>query len=182
MIDKLYDSTRIYNSSLRWGDWDRAAEYLPQACTDAFLDTHMAVDEKVVVLDYEMTRMEIDKANGVAVSQVQIQWHTDRNLVVRSTTVDHVWQWYEGRWILVDERRSGGRPLAIFAEMEEGAQHPYLPGLAAFRDEFAIGLDPSEKRAREKEQRAAEKARAEQGPTIEDLDSLPTRQKPASFN
>ena len=35
MIEKLYDSTRAYNRSLRWGDWDRAAEHLPVASANA---------------------------------------------------------------------------------------------------------------------------------------------------
>src|SRR5690606_25069110 len=106
MIEKLYDSTRAYNRSLRWGDWDRAAEYLPQVSADAFIESHQAVEDRLVVLDYQMTRLEIDKVNGIASSQVEISWHTDDHLVVRTTTVNHLWQWYEGRWVLVDERRS----------------------------------------------------------------------------
>src|SRR5690606_20642477 len=124
------DSTRAYNRSLRWGDWDRAAEYLPQVSADAFIESHQAVEDRLVVLDYQMTRLEIDKVNGIASSQVEISWHTDDHLVVRTTTVNHLWQWYEGRWVLVDERRSGGKPLAIFADVADDQPHPYLPGLA----------------------------------------------------
>ena len=184
MIEKLYDSTRAYNRSLRWGDWDRAAEHLPQASTNAFMESHQSVEDKLVVLDYQMTRMEIDKQKGIAASQVEIQWHTDRDLVVRTTTVDHLWQWYEGRWYLVDERRSGGKPLAIFAEADDQGQHPYLPGLEAFRDEFAIGMNADEKRKRDREARQAEKARQADPSaySLDELQSMPTNQRPASFN
>ncbi len=185
MVDKLYDSTRAYNRSLRWGDWDRAAEYIPQASADAFLDSHMAVEDELVVIDYEMTRLEVDKQNGIATSQVQIHWHTDRQLVVRRTTVDHLWQWHEGHWVLVDERRSGGRPLAIFAELGEDGDHPYLPGLAAFRKQYAIGLDPDAKRERERADRKAAKAQRKtrsEGYSLDNLDSVPTQKRPASFN
>lgn len=184
MVDKLYDSTRAYNRSLRWGDWDRAAEHIPQEAADAFMDAHMAVEDRLVVLDYEMTRLEVDKVNGVAASQVEIQWHTDRQLVVRRTTVDHLWQWHEGRWVLVDERRSGGRPLAIFAEVSADGSHPYLPGLEAYRDTHAIGLGPEEKRAREKAERKAARERARDGEpySLDNLHSVPTQQRPASFN
>ena len=185
MIDKLYDSTRVYNRSLRWGDWDRAAEYLPGASTNAFIDAHRAHEDRLVVLDYRMTRLEIDKSNGVAASQVEIDWHTDDHLVVRTTVVDHVWQWYEGRWVLVDERRSGGKPLAIFAELGESDTHPYLPGLEAFREQYAIGMGPDEKRKRERERRKAEKARkSEHGAkvSLDELDNVPTHKRPASFN
>jgi hypothetical protein len=181
MVDKLYDATRAYNRSLRWGDWDRAAEHLPQASVDAFIDMHQAVEDKLVVLDYQMTRIEVDKIAGIAASQVSISWHTETNLVVRETVVDHLWQWNDGRWVLVDERRSGGKPLAIFAEVE-GGEHPYLPGLEAYRDEYAIGLSPEEKRKREREQRKADKARAKGSYDLDELESMPTRRRPASFN
>lgn len=185
MIEKLYDSTRAYNRSLRWGDWDRAAEYLPQRSADAFIESHQAVEDRLVVLDYQMTRLEVDKQNGIAASQVEISWHTDDQLVVRTTTVDHLWQWYEGRWILVDERRAKGRPLTIFAEVSADQSHPYLPGLQAFREEYAIGRDAGEKRKRERERRKAEKARQADPArdySLGDLESMPTQQRPASFN
>ena len=181
MIEKLYDSTRAYNRSLRWGDWDRAAEYLPTASANAFIESHQEVEDRLVVLDYQMTRIEIDKPNGIAISQAQISWHTDDELVVRTTTVNHLWQWYEGRWILVDERRDSGRPLSIFAEVGAGEDHPYLPGLEAFREEYAIGMDAGAKRDRERERRKAEKARPK-GYSLDNLESMPAHQRPASFN
>lgn len=188
MIDKLRDSARVYNRSLRWSDWDRAAEYLPPASADAFIEHHQDFEDRLVVLDYQLTRLEIDRQNGVAASQVEIQWHTDNQLVVRSTVVDHVWQWYEGRWFLVDERRSDGRPLAIFAERRDDGDHPYLPGLAAFRDEHAIGLDAQSKREREKQQRqtvrAERRAARKHGATysLDRLDNLPNQGGPVGFN
>lgn len=184
MIDKLYDATRVYNRSLRWGDWDRAAEYLPATSTNSFIESHQALEDRLVVIDYQMTRLEIDKPNGIAASQVEISWHTTDHLVVRTTTVDHLWQWHEGRWVLVDERRSGGRPLAIFADLAPDQPHPYLPGLEAFRDEYAIGLDADEKRKREREQRKAARARkgAASQYSLDDLQSVPTQKRPASFN
>ncbi|MFV8751290.1 hypothetical protein ACNOYE_12165 [Nannocystaceae bacterium ST9] len=185
MIEKLYDSTRAYNRSLRWGDWDRAASYLPQKSVDEFVEAHQAVEEKLVVIDYEMARIEVDKQTGIAASQVRISWHTESELIVRETTVNHLWQWHEGRWVLVDERRSGGKPLGIFAEVEEGDHHPWLPGLAAYREEFAIGLSDDEKRKRDRAQRKADKTKeAEDGQSwsLDDLESMPADRPPASFN
>jgi hypothetical protein len=185
MVEKLYDSTRAYNRSLRWGDWDRASEYVPQAAADAFIESHQAVADRLVVLDYEMSRLEVDKINGVAASQVVISWHTATNLVVRTTTVNHVWQWHEGRWVLVDERRSGGKPLVIFSDVPEDEPHPYLPGLEAYRDEYAIGLDADAKRKREREERKAAKARKNdpgQPYSLDDMQSISTSKRPAGFN
>lgn len=185
MVDKLYDSTRAYNRSLRWGDWDRAAEHLPAESADAFMEAHQAVEDRLVVIDYEMTRMEVDKLNGIAISQVEISWHTETELIVRTTKVNHLWQWHEGKWVLVDERRDGGKPLAIFAEVDEGQDHPYLPGLEAFREEKAIGMDDDEKRKRDRAKRKADKANKEdpaQKYSLDNLDNVPVEKRAPSFN
>lgn len=185
MVEKLYDTTRAYNRSLRWGDWDRAATHLPAQSVDAFVEAHQAVEEKLVVIDYEMSRIEVDKQSGIAGSQVRISWHTETELVVRETMVEHLWQWHEGRWVLVEERRSGGKPLGIFAEFDEGEHHPWLPGLAAYREEWAIGVPDDEKRKRDRERRKADKAAAadpEHGWSLDDMQSMPVNERPASFN
>lgn len=184
MIDKLYDSTRSYNRSLRWGDWDRAAVHLPTQSVDAFIEAHQAVEEKLVVIDYEMSRIEVDKQSGIAASQVHISWHTENDLVVRDTIVEHVWQWHEGRWVLVDERRSGGKPLGIFAEIEDGETHPWLPGLVEYRDEYGIGLDADAKRKHDRERRKQAQLDAQRDPTesLGEMQSMPAGMRPPSLN
>jgi hypothetical protein len=161
MQEKLYDATRGYNRALRWGDFDRAADYVPPAAVDAFLSQSERVEEKLVILDYQLSRLKLDKQTGQAASRVEIQWHTDDRLIVEKTIVDQTWQFYEGQWYLVDERRARGKPLAIFAESERneddevvpGTPHPYLPGLEDFREEHEIGLTPQEKRTKDRDRR-----------------------------
>lgn len=163
MQEKLYDATRAYNRALRWSDYDRAAAYVPAEAEDRFLDEHQAVEEELVVLDYELTRLKLEKQDGIASCRVRISWHTDRNLIVKETMVDQVWQFYQGAWYLVDEWRATGDPLGIFAEKGENKAiaHPYLPGLDQFRDARDIGLSEEDKRARDKDRRkAARKAKA----------------------
>ncbi len=157
MQEKLYDATRGYNKALRWSDYDRAAAYVPAESEDRFLDEHQSVEDELVVLDYQLTRLKFEKQDGIASCRVKITWHTDRNLIVRETFVDQLWQFYEGSWYLVDEWRAQGEPLAIFAEKGEQMEldHPYLPGLDRFRDLRDIGLSDDEKRARDKARRKA---------------------------
>lgn len=163
MQEKLYDATRGYNRALRWGDFDRAAAYIPDAAVDAFLSQSERVEDKLVILDYQLSRLKLDKQTGQAASRVEIQWHTDDRLIVEETIVDQTWQFYEGQWYLVDERRARGKPLAIFAESERdehdevvpGSPHPYLPGLEDFRETHEIGLSPQEKRAKDRARRKA---------------------------
>jgi hypothetical protein len=137
MHTKLRDASSAYNRHLRWGDFDRAADYLPVASREAFLGQHDGFADELVIVDYQMTRLKLDKETGIAASRVEVSWHTERRLIVETTVVDQTWQWHEGNFVLVDEHRSGGKPLAIFAEQEE-TSHPYLPGLEAYRKAFEI--------------------------------------------
>lgn len=119
MQEKLYDATRAYNRSLRWEDYDRAAAFVPAESENAFLDEHQDLADQYVMLDYQLTRLQIDKLKGVAYSRVELQWHADRELSVEKTSVDQVWQWYEGRWWLVEEWRASGEPMPLFADRDE---------------------------------------------------------------
>lgn len=152
MQEKLRDATAAYNRSLRWSDYDRAAGYLPAIAQPAFLAHHDEIADQLVIVDYELTRLDLDKTTGIAACRAEISWHTDRRLIVETTAVDQVWQWHQGEFVLVDERRAGGTPLTIFAEPGEDP-HPYLPGLEAFRKAHAIGEDEKAQRQRRRESR-----------------------------
>lgn len=163
MQTKLRDATSGYNASLRWGDLDRAAEFLPAEAQMEFMARYDDVEDALVIVDYEVTRLDLDKRTGIAASRAEISWHTDRELIVRKTAVGQVWQFHEGRFVLVDERRSGGRPLTIFAEPEE-EPHPYLPGLQAYREVHEIGEEnkstrKSRRRTRGRPDRSAQASR-----------------------
>jgi hypothetical protein len=149
MQEKLYEATRSYNRSLRWSDYDRAAAWVPATSEFEFMNQHEDLDDEFVMLDYQLTRLNIDKDNGIAHSRVELQWHMDRTLVVETTAVDQTWQWHGGRWWLVEEWRASGEPMPMFAEKPSAgtAAHPYLPGLEQFRETFAIGEDDERKGA-----------------------------------
>jgi hypothetical protein len=189
MVDKLYDSTRAYNRSLRWADFDRAAEHLPTTSANAFLDSHDIGEEELVIVDYKMTRLKVNKQHGTAAARVQVEWHTEDRLILEKTIVDEIWQWHDGRWYLVDERRVTGEPVALFAEGDlSDGEHPYLPGLKRFRDDRGIGLEGKEKTKWEREQR--KKARAQKALTDDQqlaeefgaVESVETDRRPASFH
>jgi hypothetical protein len=139
MQTKLRDASTEYNKSLRWRDLDRAAEWLPADSQQAFLARQDEYAKELVVLDYELTRLDLDKRTGVAASRAQLWWHTDDSTVVETTTVDQLWQFHEGKFVLVDERRGGGTRLGLFAEHD--GEHPYLPGLEHYRKVHDIGVE-----------------------------------------
>jgi len=148
---ELRNATTEYNRSLRWGDFDRAAEHLPVKSQQAFLEQHEAVREELVIVDYEVTRLDLDAGTGVATSRAEVSWHTDRQLVLKTTEVEQVWQFFAGQFVLVDEHRKHGTPLTVFADPAE-TPHPYLPGLEVFRKEHSIGPEnqPEKKHRRRK--------------------------------
>lgn len=156
MQEKLRDATRGYNGAIRWGDMDRAAAYLPAESQQSFLRRMEQSDDKLVIVDYEVTRLDLDKKAAVAASRAEIQWHTDRRLVVETTFVDHLWQFHEGRFVLVDERRSGGTPLGVFAEAGD-LEHPWLPGLARYREVHELGEDNKKKGRGKKRRRSGDR-------------------------
>ncbi len=157
MHNKLQDASSGYNRYVRWGDLDRAAEYLPVEARGEFMTRHEELKDDLVIVEYEITRLTLNKEKGTATSRAHIQWHTDRRLIVEETQVEQLWQWHEGNWVLVDERRVGGTPLSAFAEPEE-QPHPYLPGLARYRKAHEIGEenkpDRKSKRRNAKHKRA----------------------------
>jgi hypothetical protein len=156
LSDKFRDATQGYNGALRWGDIDRAADYLPVTSKREFMNRHEEVREQLVIVEYEMQRLDLDHERGVAASRALITWHTDDVLIVKNTMVDQLWQFHEGDFVLVDERRAGGEPLPIFAEVDE-IPHPYLPGLEAFRTAYEIG---KENKGNKKTRRRAERQQA----------------------
>jgi hypothetical protein len=150
MQTKLRDASTEYNKSLRWRDLDRAAEWLPADSQQAFLARQDEYAKELIVLDYELTRLDLDKRTGVAASRAQIWWHTDDSTVVETTTVDQLWQFHEGKFVLVDERRGGGTRLGLFAEHD--GEHPYLPGLQRYRKVHDIGVEKDKLGRRKKPQ------------------------------
>lgn len=159
MQEKFYDATSAYNRSLRWGDFDRAVEYVPDEVAQAFLDDHDDNSDDLVILEYELSRLNLDKQTGIGSSRAIIKWHSDRRLIVEETVVDQTWQFHAGDWVLVDERRVDGKVLPIFGEGESDVSHPYLPGLESFRDENEIGKEAAEKAEKAESRKARREAR-----------------------
>ena len=79
---------------------------------------------------------------------------------------------------VVDERRAQGEPMSMFIEREE-PDHPWLPGLEAYREAHDIGYSDEEKRKRTRKRRKDAKARGEEKPRHpsagwgDDLDPAP---------
>jgi len=148
MQTKFRDATSEYNRMVRWGDVDRAAEHLPAESQQAFLDQYEVLRDELVIVDYELVRLDLEPMTGIASCRARVEWHLDRELVVKTTEIDQIWQFHGGKFVLVDERRASGDPLNLFAETAED-HHPYLPGLDAYRKANAIGQENKKKKGKQ---------------------------------
>ena len=156
--DKFDIASRSYNRAVRWGDVDKAMAYLPPESVPGFLAEREDADEEINIVDYERLRVSVDPTEAEGFSRVVVHWHYDDSLVIETSVVDQVWQYYNGAWVLVDEWQVKGEPLFIFAERDEAepeTPHPYLPGLSSFRETRMIGLSDAEKRKRIREAKRA---------------------------
>ena len=85
MASKIRDTSSAYNRALRWGDIDQAVQYVPPASRDEFLARHDLVEEKLVVVEYDVIRLDLDRERGVAASRAEIVWHTAAKAVTPGT-------------------------------------------------------------------------------------------------
>jgi hypothetical protein len=112
MQEKLHDATDAYFRHLRWQDFDRAVEYLPAESADAFLLQCEKWRENLVIVDEQLTRLKLEKKDGVALARREVHWHVNDSTVVKHTTIDQIWQWHHGNWVLVEETTVTGPSLA----------------------------------------------------------------------
>lgn len=160
MQDKFDMASRSYNRAVRWNDLDAAMAYLPSESQPGFLAEREDADDEIEIVDYERVRLSLDPGNAQGSVRVIMRWHYDDSIVVETSVVDQVWQFFDGTWVLVDEWQIKGEPLFLFANREDGetdVPHPYLPGLESFRETRMIGLSDAEKRKKIREAKRAAK-------------------------
>ena len=160
MQDKFDVASRSYNRAVRWNDLDGAMAYLPSESQPGFLAEREDADDEIQIVDYERVRLSLDPGKAQGSVRVLMRWHYDDSIVVETSVVDQVWQFFDGAWVLVDEWQIKGEPLFLFANREDGetdAPHPYLPGLESFRETRMIGLSDAEKRKKIREAKRAAK-------------------------
>lgn len=135
--DKLELSTQAYARATRWGDWDAAANYVPEESAPEYARRGESLREDVTVVDRELLSLKYQPEKASATVRYSLSWQRDREIVVRDTVLEEDWVFFAGKWYLVAHERLSGEPLELMGETksldpEKRFSDPLLPGKQAF--------------------------------------------------
>jgi hypothetical protein len=108
--ERLLNDVRSFHEGLRWRRFDDAADHIPPASREVFLDGREALDDDLRIDDYEIERTKMVK-DGVAEVQIRYTWHLDSKGSVHETVVEQRWERVGKGWILYAEERKRGEPM-----------------------------------------------------------------------
>jgi hypothetical protein len=108
--DLMYD-LRAFQDGLRWRKYEQAAQYVPPAARDRFLDAHDEVDADLRIDDYELERVKLDEGQLRALVRVKYTWHLDSVGAVHDTVVDERWEKEGKAWRIVASEHRRGEPM-----------------------------------------------------------------------
>jgi hypothetical protein len=114
--DKVTEATREYNSGVRWGRYEQAAEHLPKDRRHRFFERHKALEDELEIADCEVVNLDIDTKKQEATARVDYVWSLKRVGLVEKTSTDQTWRKIDGEWRLSSEVRVKGSPLTLFDE------------------------------------------------------------------
>lgn len=135
--DKLETSTQAYARATRWGDWDAAANYVPEESAPEYARRGESLREDVTVVDRELLSLKYQPEKASATVRYSLSWQRDREIVVRDTVLEEGWVFFAGKWYLVAHKRLSGEPLELMGEAktpnpDKRFSDPLLPGRQAF--------------------------------------------------
>lgn len=135
--DKLETSTQAYARAWRWGDWDAAANYVPEESAPEYAKRGESMREDVTVVDRELLSLKYQPEKASAQVRYSLSWQRDREIVVRDSVLEESWVFHGGKWYLVEHARVSGEPLELMGELPsfEKARRfrdPLLPGKQNF--------------------------------------------------
>ena len=115
-LDQVTNAARQYNNDVRWGRYDQAAEHVPAAERQRFIDRHASLEDDLEIADFEMTNVQVDKKKQTGTARVEYTWSLKTRGIVEKTTTRQHWEHRDGEWVLASETRVKGAPLVLFDE------------------------------------------------------------------
>lgn len=129
-VPPLSEALRTYNDGIRWQRFTIAANHVPAAERDDFLDRRDQLGEELRISDYEVIRVRYGSERRRARAHVKFTWHLDSRGVVHTTHTVQSWKRQGQAWILTGERHLRGEPM---------------PGVAPARPDAATGQRASQR-------------------------------------
>lgn len=114
--DTLQREVRLWNDDQRWSRWDAVVAAMPEADGRALMQRVELVEKELVLGDFELTGIRVgDNAESANVT-VKLDWYWKRDMLVHTTHLEQRWEFQQGRWMMVAQRRSRGERLPLVPE------------------------------------------------------------------
>ena len=128
-VDQVTNAAREYNNDVRWGRWEQAAVHVPKDKRARFVDKHTQLDDLLEIADFELVNIVIDKQKESAQARVDYTWVLKDRGIVEKTTTRQTWERHDGQWIVQQEIRVKGSPLALFDEQPRPPRATTVPDI-----------------------------------------------------
>jgi hypothetical protein len=112
----LIQNARSFNDDWRWGRWNTMAGMMPAEDGAAFLARAQALESELVLADFEVMSIDFLDASQAAKVVAKFEWYLKRDPTVRNTTVEQRWENKDGRWQVVQLRRTRGDRFGLVTE------------------------------------------------------------------
>ena len=114
--EALLREARQWNDDLRWARWEVVRESLPPDDARLFAERAALIGDDLMMADSEVTQIAFGQPSIKALVTVKIDWYTKRDMTVRSTTLQQRWEQRDGRWLMVEQRRTRGARFPLVTE------------------------------------------------------------------
>lgn len=117
--EDLLENVRTFQEGIRWRKYDQAAEYLPSAARERFLDTHDDIDSDFRIDDYELERVKVTGEHTRATVQVKYTWHLESRGIVHDTVLEESWERQGKTWRMIAFHHKHGESMPAIFELED---------------------------------------------------------------
>lgn len=121
--DELKLAIQDFNDGVRWGKVEQSAARLPVDRRAAFAERFAGLEDELEIMDYDVQRIDWDRASDRALVRVDVSWSLKRRGLVERTVVEEEWL-KKGGWVLVTAKRLKGSPLPLFEVAAEPIAAP----------------------------------------------------------
>ena len=120
----LLTDVRSFQEGLRWRRYEAAANYVPAAAREKFLEAHDEIDQDLRIDDYELQRVKLEEAGEDALVRVKYTWHRESVGTVHDTVVEQRWERQGKVWRVVATEHKRGVELPATVVVSKGLALP----------------------------------------------------------
>ena len=109
--EDLLTDVRTFQEGIRWRKYDMAADYVPAAGRERFLEQQDVIDKDLRVDDYELERIKLENDQTSARVTVKYTWHLDSVGKVHDTVMEERWERQGKVWRVVASEHKRGEDM-----------------------------------------------------------------------